>query len=203
MAQNLISISVTIRGVTPLLMHAFTDADQMTATSGSRASAAASDRGTPEDQAREHLYFSADGETIILPQPNVFSCIVSAGKFFKAGKSKITTQKTSLLPACLFFRDTEFPLEHGGWSVDTRAVRIPSTGGRIQRHRPIFHEWALTFTADLDTDEMSERLLREIVDAAGNKIGLGDFRPECKGPYGRFRVDAWQAGAPVMPIAAE
>lgn len=203
MTNNLINISVTIRGVTPLLMHAFTDADQMTATSGSRASSAASDRGSPEEQARAHLYLSADGETVIIPQPNLFSCIVSAGKFFKAGKSKITTLKTSLLPACLFFNDTEFPIDHDGWSVDTRAVRIPSTGGRIQRHRPIFHNWSLTFNADLDTDEMSERLMREIVDAAGNKIGLGDFRPECKGPYGRFRVDAWRAGATETPIAAE
>jgi hypothetical protein len=76
--------------------------------------------------------------------------------------------------------------------VDTRAVRIPSTGGRIQRHRPIFHEWGLTFSVTLDTDEMSRNLFREIVDAAGNKIGLGDFRPETKGPFGRFKVKNWK-----------
>lgn len=188
------SIEITIQGITPLLMHSFTDEAQQAATSGSRVSSAATDRGTAKEQAESHLYKSADGETIIIPQPNIFSCIVAAGKFFKNGKSKITTQKTSLIPAAVFFNELEYPLQHDGWSVDTRAVRIPSTGGRIQRHRPIFETWGFTFEVDLDTAEIGEKLLREIVDAAGKKIGLGDFRPECKGPFGRFNVQNWKSG---------
>lgn len=34
-------------------------------------------------------------------------------------------------------------------------------------------------------------LFREIVDAAGKRIGLGDFRPACKGPFGKFVVTSW------------
>jgi len=30
------------------------------------------------------------------------------------------------------------------------------------------------------------------VDAAGKRIGLGDFRPDCKGPFGRFVVTKWK-----------
>lgn len=199
------NITITITGVTPMLMHAFTDADQLAASNGTRVASAAGDRGTAHEQAASHLYLAADGKTIIIPQPNIFSCIVEAGKFFKNGKSKVTTLKTSLIPACVFFNDTEYVLEHNGWSVDTRAVRIPSTGGRIQRHRPIFEVWSLTFDVDLDTDEMSPKLFRDIVDAAGKKIGLGDFRPATKGPFGRFVVTKWeevQAAKP-LPIAAE
>jgi hypothetical protein len=51
----------------------------------------------------------------------------------------------------------------------------------------------LEFTAEIDTSVVSEKLMREIIDAAGNRIGLGDFRPAKKGPYGRFRVDYWNA----------
>lgn len=83
-------------------------------------------------------------------------------------------------------------MEPQDWSIDTRAVRIPSTGGRILRHRPIFHDWKLEFTLDLDTELLSEKLLRQIVDAAGKRIGLGDFRPDCLGPYGRFVVNSWE-----------
>jgi hypothetical protein len=77
----------------------------------------------------------------------------------------------------------------------TRAVRIPSTGGRILCHRPCFHDWKLSFTLHVDTDMLSPNLLREIVDAAGKRIGLGDFRPDCKGPFGKFVVTNWQEAA--------
>jgi hypothetical protein len=83
----------------------------------------------------------------------------------------------------------ELPIEHKEpWSVDTRAVRIPSTGGRILCHRPSFNDWRLSFTLSVDTDLISAKLVREIVDAAGKRIGLGDFRPSCKGPFGKFVV---------------
>ena len=185
-------LQIKIAGMTPLLMRAFTDEDQMKASSGSTTSAAGREYGTPYEQAKKHLYVSEQDGAVIIPQPNLFACIIAAGKFFKAGKSKVTTMKTSLIPACVAFSDTEFPLEHDGWQVDTRAVRIPATGGRIQRHRPLFDKWAVGFTCTLDTDEMSEKLFREIVDAAGSKIGLGDFRPETKGPFGRFAVVSWE-----------
>jgi hypothetical protein len=31
-----------------------------------------------------------------------------------------------------------------------------------------------------------------VIDAAGKRVGLGDFRPACKGPFGRFVVTNWQ-----------
>lgn len=195
-------IKITIEGITPLLVHAFTDAAQQAASDGNRSSAAAADRGSPQEQAEAHLYKGINGD-LILPQPNLFSCIIEGGKFFKAGKSKITTMRSSLIPACVAISEIEIPIQSkAGWTVDTRAVRIPATGGRIQRHRPCFHDWRLTFTAELDTKELSEKLFREIVDAAGSKIGLGDFRPACKGPYGRFKVVEWARVEVVLQEAA-
>jgi hypothetical protein len=195
-------LKIIVEGITPLLLHAFTDAAQQQASDGNRTSAAAGDRGTPQEQAESHLYKGINGD-LILPQPNLFSCLIEGGKFFKAGKSKITTLRSSLIPACVQIAEIEIPLQSkGGWTVDTRAVRIPATGGRIQRHRPCFHDWRLTFTVDLDTKEIGEKLFREIVDAAGSKIGLGDFRPACKGPYGRFKVVEWARGEVQLRKAA-
>ena len=31
----------------------------------------------------------------------------------------------------------------------------------------------------------------QLVDDAGQKIGLGDYRPARKGPFGRFSVVSW------------
>ena len=32
---------------------------------------------------------------------------------------------------------------------------------------------------------------RELFDIAGSKIGRGDFRPDRRGPFGRFTVTMW------------
>jgi len=184
-------INIAIEGVTPLLCNRFTDAAQMAATNGNRL-VAVGEKGTAQEQAAARLYVGHDGKPMI-PQPNLFRCFIDAGQFFKAGKSKITTQKSSLIPACVEIEGLEIPIEHKEpWTVDTRPVRIPSTGGRILCNRPCFHDWRLSFTVNIDTDMITASLVRDIVDAGGKRIGLGDFRPACKGPFGRFVVVQWQ-----------
>lgn len=186
-------IEIEITGTTALICNRFHDEAAEAASNGGRASAVAGDRGTPREQAQKKLYVGKDGETLIIPQPNLLRAIVDGGQFHKAGRSKITTQRSSLLYACLDIEGAELSLVHREpWRVDTRAVRIPSTGGRILAHRPMFDDWALTFTAVLDADVMGAKLLRSIIDDAGKKIGLGDFRPATKGPFGKFVVTKWR-----------
>lgn len=187
-------IKVEISGMTPLLLNRFTEAAQQKATSGNKM-AAVGDRGTPREQATEKLYVGLDGKTLIVPGPNLFRCLIEGGKFFKAGKKQITTQKSSMIPAALAMDELELPIKHKKpWEVDSRPVCIPSTGGRILAHRPMFPEWSLSFTLQLDTELMDSKILREIVDAAGKRVGLGDFRPDRKGPFGRFVVTNWKNG---------
>jgi len=196
-----VNVEIEIQGITPLLTNRFTDEAQMSASSSTRISIVG-DKGSPREQAEKKLYVGADG-VLMIPGPNMFRCLIEAGKFFKAGRSKVTTQKSSLLPACVSLLEIEIPIQHKEpWQVDTRAVRIPSTGGRILAHRPCFHDWKLGFEVDLDTDLMGVNLLREIVDAAGKRIGLGDYRPDCKGPFGKFVVSHWSPKSATDSIAA-
>jgi len=185
-------IKITISGTVPMICARFTDEAAQKASSGNRTSAAAGDRGTPLEIAESGLYLGLDGKPMI-PQPNVLRCLVDGGRFFKAGKKQITTKEESLLYGCLDIEGTEIPIKHKQpWKVDTRAVVIPATKGRILAHRPMFDDWELTFIAELDTSIIGEKLFREIVDAAGKRIGIGAFRPAKKGPYGRFVVKNWQ-----------
>lgn len=190
----MIEIKVTIEGKTPLLMNAFTDEAAASATNGTRLSTIGN-KGTPREQAAKKLYKDEAGNPI-MPQPNLFRCIMDAGKFFKAGKSKVTTQKSSLVPSCVELGELYYTVEHREeWTVDTRPVRIPSTGGRILCYRPCFSDWRISFVIGLDETVMHESLLRDMVDKAGSAIGLGDFRPDCKGPFGKFRVISWEVGS--------
>lgn len=184
-----------IMGRTPLLCHRFTDAAAMKATEGTGSSMVGGSNGTPKEQAEQGLYISETKDLLgkpIIPGPNLFRAIIDAGKFFKNGKSKVTTQKSSLIPAGVWLQEIEIPIVHQEpWTIDTRPVRIPSTGGRILRHRACFHDWALSFSLQVDEGFFSMKLIRDIIDAAGMRIGLGDFRPDCKGPFGQFVVTGW------------
>ena len=186
-------LQITIQGTTPLLLHRFTDEAQMIATAGSRPSIA-NDAKSPQEQAEESLYLDENGVSGI-PGPNVMRCLIDAGKYLKVGRTKATTQKSSLIPAAISIEELFLPISStSDWKVDTRPVRIPTTGGRISRHRPCYDDWGLSFHLQLDESVLTAKMLREILDLAGSRIGLGDFRPDCKGPFGKFKVTEWRNG---------
>jgi len=184
------NIKVTIQGVTPLLMNRFHEENEVKVQSGVSAVSIAG-KGTPREQATKKAYMDTDGN-LYIPGPNIFSCIVQAGTFHKVGKSKITTVKSSLVPAGISILDIVCPLGVKEFEVDSRSVVIPSTGGRIMAHRPRLDEWATTFTLDVDTAMFDLKTVRLLVDDAGKKVGLGDFRPARKGPFGKFVVTGWE-----------
>jgi len=185
-------VQVRIKGTTPLLVHKFTDAAAMEATKATRASIKSSNK-TPRDEAEVFLYKSIkDNKTLVFPGINVHRSIIDAGIFHKVGRNKVTTAKTSLVPSAVFMQEIELPIKPAKWEVDSRPVVIPATGGRVIRHRPRFDEWELSFTLEIDEDTFPEDFVRLLVDDAGKKIGLGDFRPARKGPFGRFVVTHWK-----------
>lgn len=184
-------IKCTIKGISPLIQNRFTDAAAAKVSGGSSSVIQSGDRGTPREIAEQKRYLDSNGKPVI-PGPNIFSMVIQAGTFVKVGKSKLTTMKSSLVPAGLSIIEMECPITPHSWEVDSRSVVIPSTGGRIMCHRPRFDEWACTFSIDVDESMFAEKLVRELIDLAGQRIGLGDFRPARKGPFGRFRVDQWK-----------
>lgn len=183
-------INVKISGISPILMNRFTEENEVAVSSGvSRVNKA--DRGTPREQATKKAYIDADGY-LYLPGQNIYASIIEAGKFHKVGKSKITTQKSSLIPAGIFINEMVCPFGTKDFEVDSRSVVVPATGGRIMAHRPRLDEWSLSFSLDVDEKMFDEKTVRLLVDDAGSKCGLGDFRPNRKGTFGRFTVIGWE-----------
>ena len=182
------SISIQISGTTPLLCNKFTDKSME--PKGGNKSHPGGDKGSPHEQAEAKLY--GDASNPYVPGPNMFRSIVDGGTFFKVGKSKVTTMKNSMIVSSVEMVELELPLVHKDpWTVDSRSVVNPATRGRMMCHRPKFNDWQLNFTLVVDETEFNTKLLREVVDMAGRKIGLGDYRPDRKGPFGRYVVTKW------------
>jgi len=183
--------NITIEGVTPLLMNRFPEENEIN-ISGSTSPVLAGDRETPREQAQKKAYRNKDTGELEFPCQNIMACIIEAGKFFTQGKSKLTTQKASLIPAGVAVEGLTVPFGLDDFEVDSRSVVIPSTRGRAMCHRPRLDKWKLTFSIFIDESLFDPKFVREIVDRAGKTVGLGDYRPSCKGSFGKFVVKHWE-----------
>ena len=66
-------------------------------------------------------------------------------------------------------------------------VRIGS-GVTDLRYRPIFRQWSASVVIEYDSQYMFKEDIIRLLDLAGYGVGIGEWRPERNGEYGRFRV---------------
>jgi hypothetical protein len=178
-------IDVTIEGITPLLQHRFNEEAEVKISNGTGSSIPRAK--TPRDEAEKVCYRLPDGR-LYQPSTHVLQSFRTAGKFHKVGRK----QADRLAMAALAILETELVHDTKEFEVDSRPCVIPATRGRVMRHRPRLDKWSLSFTADLDTDIFNEELAYAILADAGRKVGIGDFRPDKGGPFGRFKIVHWQ-----------
>lgn len=170
--------TIELTGTSPLLMHKF----PMEPISGMA-------KLTPEEQAEHAAYRDPETRELYVPGVAVQRALVNAAVYSK-GKGRASLQKPvasclMVLPECLGLGTEEY-------TIDSRPVVIPATKGRIVRHRPRLDSWKIRFDLEWDGELLSEIQVRQIVDDMGKRVGLLDFRPERKGPFGRSVVTSWE-----------
>lgn len=144
---------------------------------------------TAQEQAKIAEYRSPDGK-LYIPCVAAQRALVNAASYSK-GKGRSSLQK--IAAAVVLVSPEYLILDQQSYTIDSRPVVIKATGGRIMRHRPRFDKWSVEFTLEWDERLMSSEQVRRIVDDCGSRVGLLDFRPERKGPFGRFSVISWDA----------
>lgn len=169
-------VHVVLKGTSPLLMHRF-PMEKIEAI----------EKMSKEEQAEIAAYRDEHGE-LYVPAEAVQRSLVGAATFSK-GKGRASLQKQAA--ACLLVTPERLLLGKQSYAIDSRPIVNPSTGGRVMRHRPRFEEWTVTFDLEYDDTLLSEVEIRRIADDAGSRTGLLDFRPACKGPFGRSMVAEW------------
>jgi hypothetical protein len=173
------TVSVEIKGLSPLLMHAFP-----------MVPIEALEKKPAEDQAELVAYRDPVTKGLYVPATAIQRCLINGATYSK-GKGRGSLQKNAA--ACLLIGPEErLPLGVDTYTVDARPIVVPATKGRVMRYRPRLDTWALTFTIDYDENLLTEAQVRRIVDDSGSRVGLLDFRPEKKGPFGRFVVTSWK-----------
>ena len=141
-----------------------------------------------DKQALRKLYRLPDG-VIYQPATHLERTMMEGAKKLKmkgAGKatySKIFGSMVSVEPGAIPHVNQEF-------EIFKTSVVIPSTKGRIISYRPMIKDWSLRFEV-LAEDEIPGAVVKEALEIAGRYSGIGDWRPEKKGKFGKFQVTSF------------
>lgn len=146
------------------------------------------EKKTPAEQAEYSAYRDPTTNDLYVPGVAVQRALINAATYSK-GKGRGSLQKNAA--ACLMVLPERIPLGTKTYSLDSRPVVVPATKGRVMRHRPRLDSWSITFTLEYDDTLLKETEVRRIVDDMGKRVGLLDFRPEKKGPFGKSVVVKW------------
>ena len=188
-------INIEIRGIQPLLMHRFGE-DAETSSSG-KARGVVQNRGTPREQAEKVAYRHPDG-TFYISAFAIPNAMGAAGTNYKMPGSRKSMR--FIVPSAIRIFEPTITVMNGSgpatdYEVDSRPVTIPATKGRVMRHRPRFDCWGLKFSIGVDDTLMNVEDAHMLLEQSGLSIGIGDFRPEKRGPFGTFRVTRFEEQA--------
>lgn len=188
--------TLTIEGITPLLQCAANDMLAAQLQINSRVRSDKAEKKTPREVA-DPLSYDRNG-LCWHPTGGLIASIVDAGARFKDPKNPRAKMK-SQLPGAVFPTEEFSPIlnpatreqyKAGSWEVDVRTGVNNNRGSstRIVVCRPRFDEWMVTTQIEVDPEIVDADELHTIISAAGKRIGLGAFRPQKRGLFGRFRV---------------
>ncbi len=181
--------TISIKGLTPLIMHSGRLADPIDPATQALARLTSKRQKTIEDHKAlskcewfGSLYLDDDGKPC-LPGEVIEACLVQGAKKYKLGK----VAKGGVVVLGNYAIKYKGPKtadglwEDGGY-LKRAGVKVGMA--RVIRSRPIFADWACTFEVNWDPDLVKdEDQLMEIAKSAGQS-GICDWRPK----FGRFEV---------------
>jgi hypothetical protein len=180
------NISFYIRGTSPLIMHAWSEKGlammRMTAAERKKQPKVGRD---PETEATNCLYKTDGGEIGIPLTAFKASLIGAAHKDF--GLEKTLLRKSFFIPST----DSKMivPITYVvDYVIREDIVRIGANQTDL-RYRPEFKQWRAKITAQIDPELLKVEDIVNLINRAGFSVGIGEWRPEKGGEYGRFELD--------------
>lgn len=192
-----------LTGISPLLLHNGQAIDPLNQYAKEMKRVSKKKNKTDEDQliiSRCEFFMSlyhdgkpdqiTDGEILvdkdarlILPAVSIEATVIGGAKKLKQGNAA----KAGIIV------ENDAQLNYNGpkdinrlWSEGKHVHRVPARVGtaRVMRTRPIFREWSCTVGISFDSAVIDEQEIFSILKAAGQQVGIGDWRPR----FGRFEA---------------
>ena len=182
-----------ITGKEPGIM--FNNPAMMGATTGTVTQTRSNKKYNDKDEAEMRTYRNDKGN-LVVPSVQVRASILEASKAFKLGRTNLKTVLNSIMIEPVDDLELKSPSNRPikNYTIDKRRVVVSRAG--IMRARPVVPEWKLSFKIEVDRELMENslqgtstlELLTRVLSDAGKKQGIGDYRPQKGGSFGRFEV---------------
>ena len=187
-------LTVKITGTSPILLSADVLADPLNELTIAHKELTNKRKKTEEDhyaiaksQWRGLLYWD-DKLNVVLPTQNIRASIVGGAKLNKLGMPvKRGTMMLDELVELNYGKKLTIEQLWENKYIDRRSVVISSS--RVICYRPKFTTWDATFTLMYDENVLDQGNITQSIDNAGKFIGIGGFRPEKGGIFGRFTAE--------------
>jgi len=177
-------IGVTIEGISPLIQHCWDEKSrrQMREKKAGRKTKNI-EACDPQAEAEAATYYTADGKNGV-PVSALAKCIVGAAHK-DIGVEKTLVRKSMFIEC----NDSRGVVEMTCSEPQIREdpVRV-GAGSADLRYRPQFDTWSVDITIEYNPDMITPDVIVNLINLAGFGVGIGEWRPEKGGDFGRFRV---------------
>ena len=189
---------ITIKGKTPLIMHngatgldprspANIEKKEIARKKGSNRTAT-DDARLAELECQTSLWLNEKGAPTI-PAAAIRATIEKASRKLKQGSQVREGLVVDSIDKFKYDQSLGKDRESLGKSAQF-TVGVVVQRARILRTRAKFDDWSLTFTLEVDPELVDREQLSAWIDIAGRRVGLGDWRPDKSGHYGRFEAQS-------------
>lgn len=142
---------------------------------------------------REKVHATADGRIFIPPMAFKIGLDTAAQRYSKQipGKGKSTYTKhfgAGVLVTDGLLLDARKDEVEGEWFW-VHADGQRGSGKRVKRCFPVVRDWRGELAFHVLDDVITKDVFEETLSTAGSFVGIGRFRPENKGFYGRYAVE--------------
>lgn len=173
-------IFVEITGVTPLLMN--NPAAMLLPKTGLTRT---TEKRDPQKEAESVLYINSD-KKLYVPSTAIKGSMINAASYKKFDKYSAKP----MIAGGMMILPEQVLLNTQKWEIDLRTVVIQKA--RVPKARPKVNEWKLNFEIVYNDKLFRGELLKPILEEAGERVGLLDFRPAKLGSFGMFKVTKWK-----------
>jgi hypothetical protein len=181
---------VKVKGVTPYLQHRMDDA-QLSEWEKKRGNIIERDglNDEPEKKAAFHSYIDMKNQYYI-PAEHFKQSFIKGGSFVKSKVGNGRKSMKNIVAGMWRIREEGVVLPKFD-EVFSRSAVNKNNKARVMVHRPKWNEWGAEFTLLIDDDAKNGITLdtiEQIISYSGRYLGIGSYRPEHTGEFGRFEV---------------